>query len=68
MAMFNSKLLVYQRVWSLAPEDNLMVFLWFSYAFPMVFLWFSWPGRQCLGRAQHCTPGWPEQLRAAAAR
>jgi hypothetical protein len=34
MAMFNSKLLVYQRVNLHFP----MVFLWFSHGFPMVFL------------------------------
>ena len=34
MAIFNSKLLVYQRVWSLAPYGFPMVFLWFSYGVP----------------------------------
>ena len=38
MAIFNSILLVYQRVNLHFP----MVFLWFSYGFPMVYLGFLW--------------------------
>ena len=41
IAIFNSKVSVYQRVNPIKSHET-SIFLWFSYGFLMVFLWFSY--------------------------
>ena len=73
-AMFNSKMLVYQRL-NLIKSHETTIFPWFPHGFPMVFPWFSYKFtrgcrqilhlRDALAALQRCDElprGWPVDL------